>query len=76
MLGDQGLQVGDDGGVPPECQFGLHQVLEGAEPHLLATADHGGGELAVLELCERRAVHHRQRRPEPVGGSRRVVAEG
>ena len=82
MLGDELLQLGAQGGVPAERQFGVDPVLDRLQPERLESLDLESGERLELQIGQRPAAPQRlrfpqqPRRPARVAVAQRVPAGG
>ena len=74
MLGDQGLELGDERGVAAEGEVGVDAVLERVETQLLEPADLVLGEGLVGEVGQRRAAPEIERLSQTLGGAVGVAA--
>ena len=74
MLGDEGLELGDERRVPAEREVGLDPLLERREPQLLEPLDGRARERLVGEVGERRPAPELERLAEQRGRRAGVVA--
>ena len=61
MVGDQGLELGDEAGVPAKSDLGLDPFLERVETELLESRDLGLSEAIEGEVRKRPAAPERER---------------
>ncbi len=69
------LELGQELGVPAECQARLEPLLQAAQTKLLEPRQLGLGEVGVAEISERRAAPERERPVECREGCFRIVAQ-
>ena len=74
MLGDQGLELGDERGMATERQIGLDAVLERHQPLLLEPGDLVLREGLVSEVGQRRPAPQVQRLGQGLRGAGRLAA--
>jgi hypothetical protein len=75
MLGDGGLQLGDELAVASEAQVGLDALLEGGQPQLLESADLALRKILVGHVGERRPSPEFERGAQGLGCGGRVGCE-